>query len=672
MKKYLLVLGMAVLLGVGPGFDVLAQEELAARTEEELLFMEIPVVVTAARYEQPISESPSSVSVITAEDIRLSGANTIADLLRGVAGIDVLMMNAYEIEVSARGFNEMLAHKMLVLIDGQTFYQDFYGMVFWKSLPVALEEIERIEIIRGPGSALYGANAFCGVINIITKKPEDIKGNHLSLRYGEYDSLLVSLIHAHIVNNFSYKVSAVWDEANQWPDKDEDAYRIGKGNIQLNYHLDNTSKLSLINSYNQIKDGELGSGLGAGNFEAKESCTQIGYETKDFKCRTFYRYIDAQTTLQTSDEIDNYLLSTYDMEFQHLLPSIGEKDTIIWGGNYRYNTINKGELIKEDKKQDLWAGFLQDEHKFSDNLTLLLGARYDWHPLTKEHVSPRASLLYSPKSKHTFRVSAATAFRNPAFLDSYLDKDIVRTLSELDERFKGNPLVENLPVTIMVRGREDLKAEKMQSYELGYQSFLNQKAKLRIDLFVNQCQDFIVYSQLVTTERYPSYPYPPKTMEKTTENQGNLLGLGGEIELDLFLTDWLTTTMNYSYQKYTHQEDDLSLDIKKGDREKSMPLHKINVRLRFNFAKNITANLSAHYVDEAQWSQGKADAYTMVDTRVGYSFAKDNGEIFLSAFNLLNNKHYEYAPGSPPLYPAEAPLSDKIGRKLTAGVSYKF
>ncbi len=156
------------------------------------------------------------------------------------------------------------------------------------------------------------------------------------------------------------------------------------------------------------------------------------------------------------------------------------------------------------------------------------------------------------------------------------------------------------------------------------------------------------------------------------ENRGKMLGLGGEIGFDCSLTDWLTADMNYSYQEYTYREDDPIFGVKKGDREKSMPSHKVNAGLRFKFAPGITANLSAHYVDKAEWTQGKVDAYTIVNGRIGYFFHNDNGELFLSAFNLFNNEHYEYPSGSAPLYPAEYPLSDEIGRKVNAGVSYKF
>ncbi len=642
MKKNLLVLGMVVILALGGCIELWAEEIL---DEEKLLFTEIPMVVTAARYAQPIKEAPSSISVITSEDIRLSGADNIPDVLRTVAGVDVLMLNAYESEVSTRGFDKMLAEKMLVLIDGRSVYQDFFGGTFWKSLPVTLEEIARIEIIRGPGSALYGANAFCGVINIISKTPEDLKGSRISARYGEYKTLSSSLILAEVTDKFGWKVSANWDETNQWWDKHKDAYRVGKENIQVDYHPNDDSTLSLIGSYVDTKDFELGSGFGTLDVDAKESCTQVKYCTKDFKLQVSCRQLDAESIQQTSAETTKYLTDTYDMEFQHLVSL--KKNNIIWGGTYRHNAIDKGTLVQEDHAQNLWAGFIHNEYCPKDNLAFFAGVRYDYHPLTKENFSPRASMIFSPTKKHSLRISAGTAFRNPTFLVSYLHKDTIIG-----------------PITFQYHGKEDIQSEQVQSYELGYQFFPSKRMSAKVDLFANRYKDFISSTKWKKTGT--------TTMYKTFENRGKMLGIGGEMGFDLLLTDWLFANMNYSYQKYTYKEDDPTMGVKKDDLDKSMPKHKINTSLRFKPTQEITANLSAHYVDDAEWLAGKVDDYTMVNARIGYRFFKYNAEVFLAGFNIFNHKHYEFAPGIPPLYPAKYPLSDEIGRKVSLGVNYEF
>lgn len=699
----ILVLIIAGIFVWGISFEVQAQEELAKKSREDLLYEDIAIVVTASRKEQPITESPSSVSIITAEDIRLAGADNIPDLLRTAAGVDVFMANAFEVEVSVRGFNDIWARRLLVMIDGRSVYQDFRGMVLWKSIPVTLAEIERIEIVRGPGSALYGANAFSGVINIITKTPQDLKGSYVSGRYGEYGTLSGSLIHAGEVNKVGYKISADRDETNQWWNRDKDAYQIGKGNIQLDYYLNNTSKLSLIGNYWDVKDGELGAAFGTLDFYAKESCAQIRYESKDFKLQTFYRQGESEDTVQTAGEKDKDMFSTYDLELQHSI-SLSEKAGIIWGGNYRYNTLDKGGLIPEDKKQTLWAGFLHNEYQLREDLALFFGGRYDWHSLTNGYYAPRGSIVYSSEKEHTFRASVATAFRNPSFIDFYAKKETVQTLGEAEDT-SISMFLPNLPITFQYYGNEDIRPEKIESYELGYQTSLNKHLKTRVDLFVNRSKDFISRTPWEKTDVYTADELAiylkgrtiaqllasedpnliglatilkvqdgkiPQVFDSSVENRGEMLGIGGELGMDLFLTDRLSATMNYSYQEYTFRKDDPARGVKKGDREKSIPLHKINAGLRFKSSPGITTNLSVHYVDEAEWTEGKVGAYTIVNYRVGHRFFQDTGEVYLSAFNLLNNKHYEYPPGSTLIFPDKYPLSDKIGSKITVGMSYRF
>lgn len=144
--------------------------------QEEALYLKEETVSIASRYEQPISRAPSDVYVITDEDIRDSGATDIPTLLRQIPGMEVMQMNAVDFNVSVRGNNQLLANKLLVLVDGRSIYLDQSGTVIWKFIPVALTEIKKIEVLKGPASAVYGFNAFDGVVNIITKSPEEMKG----------------------------------------------------------------------------------------------------------------------------------------------------------------------------------------------------------------------------------------------------------------------------------------------------------------------------------------------------------------------------------------------------------------------------------------------------------------------------------------------------------------
>jgi len=169
--------------------------------QEEALYLKEETVSIASRYEQPISRAPSDVYVITDEDIRSSGSTDIPTLLRRVPGMEVMQTNAVDFNVSVRGNNQVLANKLLVLVDGRSIYIDQAGNTIWKLLPVTLVEIKRIEVLKGPASAVYGFNAFDGVINIVTKSPEEMKGTTLQVAGGEVGTLLTSVVQAGTVGN---------------------------------------------------------------------------------------------------------------------------------------------------------------------------------------------------------------------------------------------------------------------------------------------------------------------------------------------------------------------------------------------------------------------------------------------------------------------------------------
>src|SRR6266487_5055909 len=189
-----------------------------AGVKEELLLLKEESVSIAARHEQPISEAASNVYVITDEDIRHSGATDLPTVLRRIPGVEVIQMTGTDFNVSARGDNQERANKMLVLVDGRSIYLDVQGEVLWKLLPVTLPEIKRIEVLIGPASVLYGFNAFDGVINIITKSPEEMKGTTLQFGGGEFGTITASAIQAGTIGKLGYRLSVGRDQNNKWSD----------------------------------------------------------------------------------------------------------------------------------------------------------------------------------------------------------------------------------------------------------------------------------------------------------------------------------------------------------------------------------------------------------------------------------------------------------------------
>lgn len=227
-----------------------SSSRLFAGERELLLFAEIPVVNIASKKPRKANESPLPVVVIDEDDIILSGARNVPELLRRVAGVDVLSISASDYNVSIRGFNQESSDKVLAMIDGRSVFLDFYGIVLWDALPISMNEIERIEIVKGPGSSIYGANAFNGVINIITKSPGEIDGTLLSLEGGEFDTFAGALVHGRRVAGFGYKFAVSRDQYSEW-EGDNSRRHSTSGNFAIERQFERKSRIIFSGSIDE-------------------------------------------------------------------------------------------------------------------------------------------------------------------------------------------------------------------------------------------------------------------------------------------------------------------------------------------------------------------------------------------------------------------------------------
>jgi len=630
-------------------------------TEKEFTFGEIRVV-SAARKEQRISQAPASITVITEDDIKFSGAITIPDVLRMVPGLDVMAITASDMVVNARGYNKEMSNKMLVLIDGRYVYWDFYGIILWDSFPIVLEDIKRIEIIRGPGAALYGANAFSGIINIITKSPQEIKGTHVSAIGGTYNTYLGSIIHAGGNDKLSYKMTMGMDETGHWNDKAKISRNVKRAQALVQYQFDNHSKLLLEAGYNRGQ-GETLSGIGRMNRKQRMIHLKMNMDLEYFNMRMFWSRSRGDAIREPGSTPYYFIANTYDIE-SLLHFNTGAINSVILGANFRLN-IAESDLIDQNHRQNLMAGYIQDEFRLSDRFILTFGLRYDIHPLVKNQLSPRANISISPFKNHYLRLSYGSAFRNPSFIESYLyeDSDITAMISP---KFPANTFM------VQARGNSSLLPEKITSSEIGYQAQFTQKLRMKIDLFYNKLGDFISFKTIKYNDISSHLGYPAGTViipaAKSYTNGGKSRAIGGELSIDLLPAKWLMAAVNYSYQKLTWENDDpLTPQNETGQLIKSSPRHKINGNLRLNFGRGLTANLMAHYVSETEknetWAAGKVPAYLLINVRLGYRFLNETTEIGLSIFNLFDKRHFEYPGWDLQGHPSGA---HQICRRITA------
>lgn len=402
---------------------------LGPAIQEELDFIAEETVVTASQYKQPISKAPSNIYVITAQDIRNSGALFIPTLLRRVPGMEVIQMTGEDFNVSVRGNNQLRANKLLMMVDGRSNFFDAQGGVGWTQLPITLPEIERIEVLKGPASAVYGFNAFDGVVNIITKRPQDLPHALVQIGGGEFGSLQASGIHAGQIEELSYKLSIGHTQVAQWRNRDSLAHRT--------YLLNGKASYPVASNYTVFAEGGI-SDKNRADFASAEvfrvnsstvkSYARIGIEKENFFLRAFWNQFDVESAntplipfLSVTDPAGNaqgltILSNSYDIASQYGT-TIFTNHRVTTGANYRLNTIS-GSFVMRNDTEHRFGVYLQDEWQPLKYLAINAGGRIDLHNEIHPTYSPRIALLLFPHPDHTIRFSGSLAYRPPTMLDA--------------------------------------------------------------------------------------------------------------------------------------------------------------------------------------------------------------------------------------------------------------
>ncbi len=605
---------------------------------EETIFQPIETVITAGRTEQRIERAPATVTVISAEEIRASGAMNIPELLRLVPGLDVTTVSSSHFEVNARGLNQILSNKLLVLIDGRSAYFDFFGGVIWPALQIVLDQIDRIEVVRSPSSALYGANAFSGVINIITKSPRQIDGTIVSVRGGEQGSIYSSLVHGKRYGDTSVRFALGARQMGSFTNSRRKFENNILGNIYLSHRFSANQMLSveagLINGTVNQKVRLLDN-----NFKATTSYAKVNYEHGNFSLQSFWNHGN-----ETGDPFfpktggAEILYNTFDLEAQQTL-ELANKHTLVVGSSYRYNTI-KSNLTGPEHRQNLLAAYLQEEYRPIPEISLLGGMRVDHHPLVGTNFSPRASLIYAPTGRHTFRTSVGRAFRNPAFTESYFDLGVP-------------PAVPGAPEFTLV-GKTNLKSEKITTYEFGYTYFPRHFFRAEFNFFFYRFNDYIGIDEVVPIADNGG-------LRQSYTNAGSARNHGFELALDVLPASWVKLSANYSFQNLTNNYTVF---------EKQLPAkHKLNFKSFLNLPYNLSCYLAVSRVSKSVWevptSNGRyevaeAISNTRLDTRLAWETLQRKAELFVAGYNLLNRGYREY------------PQGETIQRRITTGCRITF
>jgi len=636
-------------------------------------------VVTASNFGQDPVESPSAITVITAEDIRLSGATSIPEVLALAPGTDVMFLTAGQADVSIRGFNRRLSNKVLVLVDGRSVYLDIIGSVVWESLPVTLEEIDRIEIIRGPGSAIYGANAFGGVVNIITTIPGEASAqNSFNATYGTNATWGGSGTLNGREGNLGYRASAQIGQKGRWakevdltarPDISSSIENQNlatdkmAGSLQLDWRLSDKGYASLSGG---LSDGlyEFYS-LGAlRNFylDARLSHARADIGWGPLHARAFYTGIDGSAgtwyyktgATDLGGALDSDVLDTTVDGYWRL----GEDGShqLAAGVGYRYKTVEWDFLAEPSYQQHHLNGYIQDQ---SDLGPLIVNAavRVDKHPLIAQPLpSARLALIVKVGEGRSVRVNGGTAFRTPTFMESYSNIYI-------DTDTDG--------IYALSHGDDALLPERIGAIEAGFTDHSTDRFTFEVNAYGYQVDNLIDLGPLDTRE-FPTDGFNEGVGrylagETTFSNEDEVFrAYGGEVAAEFFGVEGLDVDANYAYERIVTTE---------GRQVLATPRHKANGNIKYRSPYRVDVGMGASYVSAQTWGiRGFDDAGdiqsspTDVSGRVVLSnvvvvHATANLDISASAWNWAASLQ-----GPTPQHP----LGQPIGARYAGHLTYRF
>jgi iron complex outermembrane recepter protein len=632
-----------------------ADAPLADLSLEDLLGIE---VTSVSRKAQRLTDAPAAAFVVTNEDIQRSGATSIPEALRMVPGVEVARLGAGRWAVSARGFNGRFANKLLVLMDGRSVYSPLFSGVFWEAEDTLLEDIERIEVIRGPGAAMWGANAVNGVINIITKKARDTQGGLVAARAGIQETASLSARYGGSAGDGGF--FRVWgktfehDESSAPGGRSDanDHWKASRTGFRLDKNLAAGSNLTLIgNAYDgKSNDTMMFPSLYA-PYQLPTPVAQKNRGTNLLGRLDWTLESGSQATLQSYvdvTELDILPLAkerrtTLDVDFQHRLQA-GTRHDVIWGLGYRWSSddLSTGNMAAstgtsyltfapKSRDQSLISAFLQDEITLvPETWKLMLGAKLEHNSLTGFEPQPSIRLLWTPTSKDSVWAAASRAVRTP----SRAERDVQINYAVIPPSPQSP-----LPILTPIQPNPDLDSERLTAFELGYRAQLTPKLSVDAAAYYN---DYDKLRSAVTLGQGIVMGLPPYlTATSQTSNALKARTHGFELAVDWHPAEWWRLQSAYTYQSLkARRNGDMANDDSAAMVEGLSPRHSFSLRSSFNLTPNQQLDIWARRVGALGYFN--IPAYTAVDLRYAWKMSK-NLELSLVGQNLFDPRHAEFA-----------------------------
>ena len=641
-RSFKIIMCLAILAMVAlPAWPQQSPDDLTSQSIEDLMKIQ---VTSVSKTEQTLSRTPSAVFVISQEAIRRSGATNIPDVLRIVPGMDVSQINADTWAISARGANARFSNELLVMVDGRPVYTQTFGGVFWDVLDLPLEDIERIEVIRGPGGAVWGANAVNGVINIITKKASDTHGGLVVAGAGNIDQGFGTVQYGGKTGGTDYRVYAKYFDQDHLPDSaghdGGDGWHMLRGGFRTDTVLSSKDKLMVQGDIYTGREGIPTINFPSVTATALVNIEQLGNQSGGFIQgvwdHTFSPHSDS--TLQVS--YDNYerddLLrtgrSTLFLDFQHHFSEF-TRQSIVWGLTYRYSpSTSVGTLtasfVPADLDTQLFGAFIQDEITIvPDRLFLTVGTKLEHNYYTGMSLMPNIRVAWTPSPHHMFWAAVSKAERTPSELDTSAHSTLF-----------GFPGPGGIPVLVTFIGNPYLKNENVIAYEAGYRVTVLKQLSIDVAAYYNN------YGHQETSEPLAPFlvnaPAPPHLIEPLTyENLMHGETHGIEVAVDWQATHRWTLSPGYALEEiHMHvaptSQDTASVDEAQG----SSPGHSAQLRSHLLLWHGLAWDTSAYFVGRLTYPS--EPSYTRLDTQLSWHF-RERASLSFVGQNLLKDHHEE-------------------------------
>jgi len=615
---------------------------------EELADVEIAIT---GKSQQRLRDIPAAVYVLSKEQIRDSTATNIPDLLRLVPGLHVAQMDANKWTVSSRGFSSRITNKLLVMIDGRSIYSPLFGGVMWDQQNIMLEDIERIEVVRGPGGTVWGANAVNGVINIISKHADDTQGSLASVLIGTEKNIVSLRQGGKAASGVSYRFYAKHRDHEESASLDGSSATDDWQDSQLGFRVDwSASKNQQLTLQGDIYQGDLSERI------TVPSTATAGFtEPLDDKIKTKGANLIGKWQ-QTNDEGDSQHLQVYldhvqreqwiiserrsifDIDYQYSQGDYG-LHRFMFGIGYRYTTdklpagnlsIGQVRFFTPEKRTDhLFNAFIQDEIALVENrLWLTVGTKLETNQYTGLELQPNLRLRWKLAENQLAWASISKAIRTPsrAETDGFVMFNLVP--------------VEPAPIGLVVQGSSNLKSETLLAYELGYRFELSKSLMFDTTIFYQDYDDLVSFESVyIGPVQDPAAP--PSVLVNILQAQNELEGSTYGLEASMV---WSPVTRfnlvaNYSYLEVEISPKNSSLDEDSEVQELRSPRHQFNITSNYQFESGIKLSLIGRHVGSVQ---GGA-AYTELDSNLQWQL-NDEVQLTLIGRNLLDSSHPEVLP----------------------------